>query len=154
MAVEEQLRMLREDIAVGLNDILGALRTLRPLPAESLNPVTSQHTCTASNTSTATSLTSANAITTAGIISRLPVTDLPSLDELEKSLQQREQFDALVSDAYVLAQYSFGGRNIISLAKMTYFVVLITMCGEVFQQPIFLISGNAVNCQAAYSQCC
>lgn len=97
-AVEEQLRMLREDIAVGINDILAALRARCPLPTEPHYQAFSQLASTTSNTSTATSSIAADGTTTAGIVSQLPVTDLQSVNELEKSLQQREQFDALVSD--------------------------------------------------------
>jgi hypothetical protein len=62
----------------------------------------------ASNTSTGASDTAANGQT--GVISRLPVTDLQSLDELEKSLQQREQFHALVIDKKL--RFCFGSLHI------------------------------------------
>jgi hypothetical protein len=55
-AVEEQLRMLREDIAVGLSDILAELcARCNPLPTEPHYQVISQPISPASNTSTGTS---------------------------------------------------------------------------------------------------
>jgi hypothetical protein len=106
--VEEQL-MLREDIAFGLNDILAELRArCNPLPTEPHYQVISQPTSLASNTSTGTSDTAANG--QMGVVSQLPVTDLQSLDELEKSLQQREQFHALVIDKKL--KFCFGSLHI------------------------------------------
>jgi hypothetical protein len=107
--LEEQLRMLREDIAVGLNDIIAELRArCNPLPTEPHYQVISQPISPASNTSTGTSDTAANGLT--GVVSQLPVTDLQSLDELEKSLQQREQFHALVIDKKL--KFCFGSLHI------------------------------------------
>jgi hypothetical protein len=55
-AVEEQLRTLREYIAVGLSDVLAELRNrCNPLPTESHYQVVSKLTSPASNTSTGTS---------------------------------------------------------------------------------------------------
>jgi hypothetical protein len=106
-AVEEQLRMLREDIAVGLNDILAA--RCNPLSTEPHYQVISQPTSPASNTSTGASDTAANGQTS--VVSQLPVTDLQSLDELEKSLQQREKFHALVIDKKL--KFCFGSLHIV-----------------------------------------
>jgi hypothetical protein len=106
--VEEQL-MLREDIVFGLNDILAELRArCNPLPTEPHYQVISQPTFPAWNTSTGTSDTAANG--EMGVVSQLPVTDLQSLDELEKSLQQREQFHALVIDKKF--KFCFGSLHI------------------------------------------
>jgi hypothetical protein len=62
----------------------------------------------ASNTSTGASDTAANGQT--GVVSQLPVTDLQSFDELQKSLQQREQFHALV--IYKKLKCCFGSLHI------------------------------------------
>ncbi len=76
--------MLREDLAVGLNDILTVLPARCPLPNEPHCQTFSQQALAVSNT--ATSSTTANGTATAGIVSHLPVTNLQSLDELAQSL--------------------------------------------------------------------
>jgi hypothetical protein len=75
--------MLREDIVFGLNDILAELRArCNPLLTKSHYQVISQPTSLASNTSTGTSDTAAYG--EMGVASQLLITELQSLDELEK----------------------------------------------------------------------
>jgi hypothetical protein len=70
--------------------------------------VISQPISPASNISTGTSDTAVDRLTC--VVSQLPVTDLQSLDELEKSLQQREQYQALVIDKKL--EFCFGSLHI------------------------------------------
>jgi hypothetical protein len=89
-----------------VSDIIAELRSCyNPLPTEPRYQVISQPIFPASNT-TGTSDTAANGLK--GVLSRLPVTDLQSFDELEKSLQQWEQFHALVGLIDKKLKFCFG----------------------------------------------